>query len=199
LAPVRRAVFSLPLVVAIAIALVAPASALASVSYTDSVKAVQTGFQPGVAPETDASSFAGLLFGGLPGVFTASVLHAPNPSTVGTSAPIRPGGQFILTSFFAGTSLTGAFKGGSVTLVAESEGCGEQLFRIEAALEGLTGTVSHTRVSGGTASFSGWLLHFRAPTLTPTGTACQTFFATVTGLPPDGSVFPRGGAFFTFG
>jgi hypothetical protein len=199
LALVRRALFWLPLVLAIAIAVVVPASALASVSYTDSVRAVETGFQPGVAPGADASSFAGLLSGGLPGVFTASVLHAPNPTTVGASAPILPGGRFSLTSFFTGTSLTGAFTGGSVTLAAQAEGCGEQVFRIQANLGGLTGMVSRTPVVAGTATFNGWLLHFRAPALTSAGAACQTFFATVTGLPPDGSVFPRGGAFFTFG
>jgi hypothetical protein len=78
-------------------------------------------------------------------------------------------------------------------------GCGKQLFRIQTSLAGLTGTVTRTPVSGGTASFNGWLVHLPALSLTATGATCRTFFATVTGLPPDGSVFPRGGAFFTFG
>jgi hypothetical protein len=76
--------------------------------------------------------------------------------------------------------LSGVFTGGSV---ARGEECGEQLFRIRANLGCLTGTVSHTPVREGIATFNGWLLHFRAPSLTATGTACQTFFATVTGLP----------------
>src|SRR6266540_2474836 len=99
----------LTLIAAAATAVLAPVSAAASTTYTDAVKGVETGFQPGVAPGTDLSSFAGLLSGGLPGVFTAGVLHAPNPSTVGASSPIFPGGQFTLTNFFTGTKLAGAF------------------------------------------------------------------------------------------
>ncbi len=190
-----RARLWLALTTAVVAAAATPVSATASVAYTDAVKGVETGFQPGVAPGTDLSSFAGVLSGGLPGVFTANVLHAPNPSTVGASSLIFPGGQFTLTNFFRETNLTGAFGGGSVTLAAQEEGCGKQLFRIQASLAGLSGTANGTPVSGGTATFSGWLVHLRAPT----GTTCQTFFATVTGLPPDGPVFPRGGAFFSFG
>jgi hypothetical protein len=189
----------LTLIVGAATVVLAPVSAAASATYTDAVKGVETGFQPGVAPGTDLSSFVGLLSGGLPGVFTAGVLHAPNPSTVGASSTIFPGGRFTLTNSFSGTSLTGAFAGGSVALIAQEGGCGKQLFRIQTSLAGLTGTVNGTPVSGGTATFNGWLVHFRAVTLTAPGAACRTFFATVTGLPPDGSVFPRGGAFFTFG
>jgi hypothetical protein len=194
-----RARLWLTLLALAATAILAPVSAAASATYTDAVRGVETGFRPGVAPGTDLSTFAGLLSGGLPGVFRAGVLHAPNPSTVGASSPIFPGGQFTLTNSFSGTNLTGAFAGGSVTLTAQEEGCGKQLFRIQTSLAGLTGTVTKTPVSGGTASFNGWLVHFRAPSLTATGATCRTFFATVTGLPPDGSVFPRGGAFFTFG
>jgi hypothetical protein len=194
-----RARLWLTLMAAAATAVLAPVSAGASATYTDAVRGVETGFQPGIAPGTDLSSFAGLLSGGLPGVFTAGVLHAPNPSVVGASSPIFPGGQFTLRNSFSGTNLTGAFAGGSVTLTAQEEGCGKQLFRIQTSLAGLTGTVNRTPVSGGTAAFNGWLVHFRALTLTATGAGCRTFFATVTGLPPDGSVFPRGGAFFTFG
>jgi hypothetical protein len=187
------------LIAAAAAAFLAPVSATASTTYTDAVKGIETGFQPGVAPGTDLSSFAGFLSGGLPGFFTAGVLHAPNPVTVGASASIFPGGRFSLTNSFTGTNLTGAFAGGFVTLALQEAGCGKQLFRIQTGLTGLAGTVNRTPVSGGTAAFNGWLVHFRALTLTPTGVACRTFFATVTGLPPDGSVFPRGGAFFTFG
>jgi hypothetical protein len=194
-----RARLWLTLIALAATAILAPVSAAASARYTDAVKGVETGFRPGVAPGTDLSTFAGLLSGGLPGVFRAGVLHAPNPSTVGASSPIFPGGQFTLTNSFSGTNLTGAFASGSVTLTAQEEGCGKQLFRIQTSLAGLTGTVTRTPVSGGTASFNGWLIHFRALSLTATGATCRTFFATVTGLPPDGSVFPRGGAFFTFG
>lgn len=194
-----RARLWLALTAAVVMAVLAPVSATASVTYPDAVKGVETGFQPGVAPGTDLSSFAGVLSGGLPGVFTAGVLHASNPSTVGATSLIFPGGQFRVRNFFTGTSLTGAFAGGSVTLTAQEEGCGKQLFRIQASLAGLTGTVNRTPVSGRTATFSGWLVHFRALALTATGATCQTLFATVTGLPPDGSVFPRGGAFFTFG
>jgi len=188
----------LALIAAVAVVVLTPASATASVTYTDAVQGVETGFQQGVGPGVDLSSFAGLLSGGLPGVFTAGVLHAPNPSTVGATAFIFPGGQFTLTNFFTGTKLAGAFAGGSVTLAAQ-ESCGLQLFHIQASLAGLTGTVNATPVSGGTATFNGWLVHFWALVLTATGTTCQTVFATVTGLPPDGSVFPRGGAFFTLG
>jgi hypothetical protein len=194
-----RARLWLTLIAAAATAVVAPLSAAASATYVDAVRGVETGFQPGVAPGTDLSSFAGLLSGGLPGVFTAGVLHAPNPSTVGASSPIFPGGRFTLTNSFSGTNLTGAFAGGSVTLAAQEEGCGKQLFRIQTSLVGLSGAVNRAPVSGGTAAFSGWLVHFRALTLTASGAVCRTFFATVTGLPPDGSVFPRGGAFFTLG
>lgn len=190
-----RARLWLAFTTAVVVVAFAPVSATASVTYSDAVKGVETGFQPGVAPGTDLSSFAGLLSGGLPGVFTAGVLHAPNPSTVGATSLIFPGGQFTLTNFFRETNLTGAFAGGSVTLTAQEEGCGKQLFRIQASLAGLTGTANGTPVSRGTATFDGWLVHLRAPT----GTTCQTFFATVTGLPPDGAVFPRGGAFFSFG
>ena len=189
----------LTLIAAAAAAILSPVSATAATTYTDAVKGVETGFQPAVAPGSDLSSFAGLLSGGLPGVFTAGVLHAPNPVRVGASSPIFPGGQFRLRNSFGGTNLTGAFAGGSVTLTAQEEGCGKQLFRIQTSLTGLTGTVNRTPVSGGTATFNGWLVHFRALRVTATGAACRTLFATVTGLPPDGSAFPRGGAFFSFG
>jgi len=188
----------LALIAAVAVAVLTPASATGSVTYTDAVQGVETGFRQGVAPGADLSTFAGLLSGGLPGLFTAGVLHAPNPSTVGATASIFPGGQFTLTNVFTGTRLAGAFAAGSVTLAAQ-ERCGWQLFRLRASLAGLTGTVNRKPVSGGTATFDGWLVHFRALILTPTGTTCQTLFATVTGLPPDGPVFPRGGAFFTLG
>ena len=182
------------------VALAVPASASAAhVTYTDAVRGVETGFQPGVAPGTDLSSFAGLLSGGLPALFTADVLHGPNPTTVGTSSLVFPGGRFTLTNVFSATSLAGAFTGGSVTLAAQDEDCGKQLFRIQAGLGGLSGAVNGTPVSGGTATFDGWLVHLRALVPTAAGVACQTIFATVTGLPPDGSVFPRGGAFFSFG
>src|SRR6266511_208094 len=179
----------LALIAAVAVVVLTPASATASVTYTDAVQGVETGFQQGVGPGVDLTSFAGLLSGGLPGVFTAGVLHAPNPSTVGATAFIFPGGQFTLTNFFTGTKLAGAFAGGSVTLAAQ-ESCGLHLFHIQASLD-----VEELQA----ATFNGWLVHFRALVLTATGTTCQTVFATVTGLPPDGSVFPRGGAFFTLG
>ncbi len=48
----------------------------------------------GVGPGADLSSFAGLLSGGLPGVFTAGVLHAPNPvrreTLIRTAGPSDP-------------------------------------------------------------------------------------------------------------
>jgi hypothetical protein len=194
-----RARLWLALTAAVVVAVLAPVSATASATYTDAVKGIETGFQPGVAPGTDLSSFAGVLSGGLPGVFSAGVLHAPNPSTVGATSLIFPGGQFKVRNFLTGTSLAGAFVGGSVTLTGQEEGCGKQLFRVQTSLAGLTGTVNRTPVSEGTGAFNGWLVHFRALTLTAAGPACRTLFATVTGLPPDGSVFPRGGAFFTFG
>jgi hypothetical protein len=195
----RRGALWLALLAAVATAVVAPPSAAASVTYTDAVRGLETGFQPGVAPGTDLSSFAGVLSGGLPGIFTAAVPHAPNPTTVGASSPLFPGGHFALRNAFTATSLSGAFAGGTVTLAAQAQGCGSQLFRIQASLVGLGGAANGKPVSGGTATFDGWLLHYRALTLTASGLKCQTLFATLTGLPPDGSVFPRGGAFFRFG
>src|SRR5919197_4307227 len=132
------------------VALAVPASASAAhVTYTDAVRGVETGFQPGVAPGTDLSSFAGLLSGGLPALFTADVLHGPNPTTVGASSLVFPGGRFTLTNVFSATSLAGAFTGGSVTLAAQDEDCGKQLFRIQAGLGGLSGGVNRTPVSRG--------------------------------------------------
>jgi hypothetical protein len=149
--------------------LVSGTTAVAATTATDSVAGIQVGFQPDAVGNDDLSSFAGALFGDLPGKFQAGVLH----DDLSDPDPQITGGTFLLRSGLTGTTVEGSFTSGDITLVSSEPGCGKQVFSIDAELE----VVLNASVPGSATVENLRLVHHRAQF-----GACVTFFATVSGF-----------------
>jgi hypothetical protein len=162
----RRFVFLLALLLTLglAVAVVRPAAAAGSVTYTDSVKAAEIGVT------SNSGRFLGFGTGDLPGVFYTEVVHTP----LGTTATIT-GGTLTLATRQNGqfAQLTASYTGGSVTQTGGSTGCSNQTFSVSASL----GNAQLGSSTGGTGTFTGTLTHYRARL----SGSCITFAATVTG------------------
>jgi hypothetical protein len=146
--------------VAVFLALV-PTTVLAGTYTEPTVAGIETGVPvPGCAgDQTSLSSFAGLAFGSINGVFTASVCHTPLTSTGANIV----GGVFTLTN--GTTTASGEFTGGTIT-PSTTTLIGNLCLQKFAVVGSLT--------KGG--SFSAILTHYAV------GAACAAvFFATVRG------------------
>jgi hypothetical protein len=119
--------------------------------------------------------FAGFATGGAgdDALWRADVLHQALTTSC-LSAPagclITAGGSLGLVTR-RGDTVTGAFTGGSITLVRQEPGCGKQVFHV----------VGQLTTSAGTAVFDVALTHYRVLIGT-----CQAVFATIGADPGDG-------------
>jgi hypothetical protein len=135
-------------IVAAALVFAASAGAAAAPSPTYQVAGIEIG-----APQNDVSPFAGAGTGstGDRAFWRAGIAHAPlaGCANVGSSCAIT-GGTFTLTSS-NGSRLAGSFTGGAVTLTSQADGCGQQVFTVNANIstptvqEQFTGVLTHYR------------------------------------------------------
>lgn len=146
----------LSVMLAMALAIGSAASAVASTKYSDTVVGIET------AVPTGASPFAGTASGQLPGVWSASVVHGPLPTTQGGTGAIS-GGTFALVS---STVVSGTFKTGTITLISGS--C-TQTFHVQDNLLLLS--------PSGTGHFDAYLTHYGFMF----AGHCTIFFATIHG------------------
>ena len=155
----------LPVLATAAAFVLAPISATAATTYSDSI----SGYE--YAATSTQGSFAGTASGDLPGYWHATVDHTPlDPDATIT------GGDFYLSTYLAGalTTVSGEFAyGGSVTLENTSTGCTNQYYAVKATLD----KVRFGAMGGGTGSFSGTLTHYRALVLGH----CVTYSAKIAG------------------
>ena len=157
----RRFRLGLAFVVAVAGLALLPATALAAGTYRESVQGVETGF-PTTCPGGSLSQFAGTAEGRIDGVFAIAVCH----TSLDGSASIL-GGTYSVSG--SQGSLSGAFTGGSVSLVDAFAYAGgllcEQVY-----------SVSGTLTPAG-STFTGTLVHYG---VVASG-SCVPYFATITG------------------
>jgi hypothetical protein len=142
------------LAVLAALLLVAP-PASAAAKVTAPVRGVE------YAATSTEGRFGGLAKGGLPGAWTAAVVH--DPLRPGAAVPIT-GGSFTL---YGRQVVAGRFVRGTVTPLAAAS-CGDERFRVAGTLA-LDG--------GGSGTFQVVLTHLRAPLRG----GCRTYGATVAG------------------
>ncbi len=146
----------------LSLALIAiPAVALASTNVTYAVSGAE------YAATSTVGSFAGVAVAVDDyGVWQATVVHGPLPTTVSGSAAIT-GGSFTLDGRVR--DLTGSFAGGSVTLLTTSS-CGKQTYWV-------AGQLNLTSGGSGTADFASLLTHYRFSLFG----RCITYAATIKG------------------
>jgi hypothetical protein len=146
-----------------------PAAAGATISPTYAVSGAE------YSATSTEGKFAGFANGsaGDTAFWNAEVVHQPLSSSC-YSAPagcaINSGGSIGLVTR-GGDVVAGFFTGGSITLVRQSPGCGQQLFHV----------VGHLATSAGGAVFDVALTHYRVFL-----GSCVTVFATVGPDPVDG-------------
>lgn len=173
---VRKLVLSFGL--ALATAGVLPVAAASSQTYNDYVFGIETAAAgpSGVTtcstnPALDqAASFSGQAFGGLPGPWSAVVLHTDLSSR---NAMVCPGGNFTLASKINNVPvvITGSFGPGTITGSSEGDvDCpGTQTFQVTAPITGFASNGAQVK-----GIFTVTLTHYL-------GFNCQPFFATVNG------------------
>jgi len=140
---------ALAVVLVVAALALLPATARASVSPTFTISGA----------EYAATSTEGKFFGFARGsagdtvFWHADVVHQPLSaacSLTSTGCAVAPGGSILVVTS-SGDIVSGAFTGGSITLVREAPGCGTQLFHV----------VGQLQTSAGPAVFDVALTHNR--------------------------------------
>jgi len=153
----------LVLLLGLGLALV-PSTAMAATTYTESVKGVETGLPQSTAScpaPGSVSPFAGIAWGTLDGTFQIAVCHtqlAPSGATIKSGAFTFSNGT---------TTVSGAFKNGGKILPPSLSVSGAFC-------------IQKYKVTGGLSPaghFDGRLTHYGIWT----GSACNVFFATISG------------------
>ena len=156
---------TLPSVLALSASImVTSAAAAATVSDTYSI----TGFE--YYATATQGRFAGTATGasGDSATWRAIVDHTP----LTTSAEITGGSAVLLTSNLV--AVRGTFSGGSVSIVSEEAGCGNQIYDVAGTLSNVTRSDSPRKGSG---TFSATLTHYRVSVFG----SCQVYSASVRG------------------
>jgi hypothetical protein len=148
--------------------LVAPATAAAAHTYSDTISGYEYAFT-----STDGK-FAGTGSGALPGTWNADVQHTPLCLSCTPTATIT-GGSFSLATTHNGLPAlaSGRFVGGTVQVMNVGANCTNQTF----AVNGLLGHVGWWSSGSGSGVFRTTLTHYRHSIL---GT-CVTYGASVRG------------------
>jgi hypothetical protein len=155
-------------VVPAALALWAPASVLATQTYSDTTRGYEY-----YASSTEGK-FAGTASGALPGDWNADVQHTPLCLSCTPTATIT-GGSFSLATILNSipTLVTGKFTGGTVQVTNVGANCTNQTF----AVNGVLGSVGPWYSGSGSGTFSATLTHYRYRIFA----GCITYGASVTG------------------
>jgi hypothetical protein len=155
-------------VVVAASALLAPATARAAQTYSDTVSGGEY-----YATSTDGK-FAGTASGPLAGSWSADVRHTPLCLSCSPTATIT-GGSFSLATVLHSlpTLVTGQFTGGTVQVINAGAHCTNQSF----AVNGILGSVGTWSPGSGSGIFAVTLTHYRHSVFG----VCITYGASVTG------------------
>jgi hypothetical protein len=148
--------------------LVAPATAVAAQSYSDTISGYEYAFT-----STDGK-FAGTASGALPGSWNADVQHTQLCLSCTPTATIT-GGSFSLATVHNGVPalVSGAFVGGTVQVTNVGANCSNQTF----AVNGILGHVGWWSSGSGSGVFRATLTHYRHSILG----RCITYGASVRG------------------
>ena len=132
--------------------LVAPATAAAAQTYSDTVSGYEYAFT-----STDGK-FAGTASGALPGSWNADVQHTPLCLSCTPTATVT-GGSFSLATTRNGLAalVSGAFVGGTVQVTNVGSNCSNQTF----AVNGILGHVGWWSSGSGSGTFRVTLTHYR--------------------------------------
>jgi len=132
--------------------LVAPATAAAAQTYSDTVSGYEYAFT-----STDGK-FAGTASGALPGSWNADVQHTPLCLSCTPTATVT-GGSFSLATTRNGLPalVSGAFVGGTVQVTNVGSNCSNQTF----AVNGILGHVGWWSSGSGSGTFRVTLTHYR--------------------------------------
>jgi hypothetical protein len=148
--------------------LMAPATAAAAQTYSDTVSGYEYAFT-----STDGR-FAGTASGALPGTWNADVRHTALCRSCTPTARIT-GGSFSLVTARNGVPalVAGDFVGGTVQLMNVGANCSNETF----AVDGILGHVGWWSAGSGTGRFRATLTHYRHSILG----RCVTYGASVRG------------------
>jgi hypothetical protein len=148
--------------------LVAPATAVAAQSYSDTISGYEYAFT-----STDGK-FAGTASGALPGSWNADVQHTQLCLSCTPTATIT-GGSFSLATVHnrVPALVSGAFVGGTVQVTNVGANCSNQTF----AVNGILGHVGWWSSGSGSGVFRATLTHYRHSILG----RCITYGASVRG------------------
>ena len=148
--------------------LVAPATAAAAQTYSDTISGYEYAFT-----STDGK-FAGTASGALPGSWNADVQHTPLCLSCTPTATIT-GGSFSLVTRHNGLPAlaVGTFVGGTIQVTNVGAHCTNQTF----AVNGILGDVGWWPSGSGSGSFRVTLTHYRHSILG----RCVTYGASVRG------------------
>jgi len=148
--------------------LVAPATAAAAQTYSDTISGYEYAFT-----STDGR-FAGTASGALPGSWNADVQHTALCLSCTPTATIT-GGSFSLVTTRNGfpALVSGDFVGGTVQVTNVGSNCSNQTF----AVDGILVNVGWWSPGSGTGTFRATLTHFRHSILG----RCVTYGASVRG------------------
>jgi len=136
----------------VALAMLAPARAVAAPTYTDTLGGYEYW-----ATSTEGR-FAGTAAGDLPGTWNATVQHTPLCISCSPTATITGGSVSLATAVgVIPTLVTGTFTGGTVQVLNPGAGCTNQTF----AVSGVLGDVGTWSSGSGTGTFAVTLTHFR--------------------------------------
>jgi hypothetical protein len=148
--------------------LVAPATAAAAQTYSDTISGYEYAFT-----STDGK-FAGTASGALPGTWKTDVQHTKLCLSCTPTARVT-GGSFSLATVHNGLPavVTGAFVGGTVQVINPGASCTNQTF----AVNGILGHVGWWSSGTGSGVFRATLTHYRHTILG----SCVTYGASVRG------------------
>ena len=139
------------LVAALAL-LVAPATAAAAQTYSDTISGYEYAFT-----STDGK-FAGTASGALPGSWNADVQHTPLCLSCTPTATVTGGGFSLATAHNGFPALiSGVFVGGTVQVTNVGSHCSNQTF----AVNGILGNVGWWSSGSGSGAFRATLTHYR--------------------------------------
>lgn len=147
---------------------VAPATAAAAQTYSDTISGYEYAFT-----STDGK-FAGTASGALPGSWNADVQHTPLCLSCTPTATIT-GGSFSLATTHNGLPalVSGVFVGGTVQVTNVGSNCSNQTF----AVNGILGKVGWWSSGRGSGIFRATLTHYRRSVFG----SCFTYGASVRG------------------
>jgi hypothetical protein len=156
------------ILVVAALAFLAPATAAAAQTYSDTISGYEYAFT------SIDGRFAGTASGALPGSWNADVQHTPLCLSCIPTATIT-GGSFSLATRHDGLPalVSGAFVGGSVQVTNVGANCSSQTFTVN----GILGHVGWWSSGSGSGTFRATLTHYRRSIFG----SCVTYGASIRG------------------